>query len=686
MTTKTLLVELGTEELPPKALRNLATAFQDNFAAKLKKAGIEYTDIKWYASPRRLALKVFNLNTQQPNKVVEKKGPSVNVAYKNGEPTSVGLSWAKSNGIDISQAERFSTPKGEWLLYKTIEQGALTSSLIPEFMADALSNLPIPKLMHWGNSKVLFVRPVHTLTMIFGDELIPGQVLGLNSSRTIRGHRFMGEPSFDIANADEYPEILETKGCVIADYERRKTIITTAIEEEAKKLNGTADMDESLIEEVTSLVEYPVLLTAKFEEKFLQVPSEALVHTMKGDQKYFPVYRDGKLLPNFIFISNIKSKQPDMVINGNERVIRPRLSDAEFFFNTDKSKTLFSRFDSLKNVLFQKQLGTLADKSEIVSTLAGMIADKINANQEYAKRAGLLSKCDLMTNMVMEFTDTQGIMGMHYARIDNEPEEVAVALNEQYMPRFAGDKLPSNLVSCSVSIAEKIATLVGIFGINQIPKGDKDPFGLRRASIGLIRIAVENALDIDIKPLIEYAISLYKNKLTNNNTLQDVTEYILARFKAYYQEKNISTDIVQAVLALQITNLYDFNKRVYAVNMFKNLPEAETLAAANKRVNNILSKSQVNYSFDDSLLEQQEEKNLYISIENVESEISSLFTSSNYKEILSKLSVLKGPVDNFFDKVTVNSDNEALKSNRLSLLAKLRNLFMHVADISLIQK
>ncbi|WP_031579899.1 glycine--tRNA ligase subunit beta [Ruminobacter sp. RM87] len=686
MANKNLLVELGTEELPPKALRKLAVAFKDGFTNELKKADLSFSSVEWYATPRRLALKVIGLSEKQPDKSVEIKGPSVQVAFKDGQPTQVGQAWAKAQGIELSQAETITTPKGEWLVYRTVKSGQNTVSLIADFVKTALGALPIPKLMHWGSKRELFVRPVHTLTMLFGNELIPGSILGLESSRTIRGHRFMGESEFEINSADEYPEILETKGMVIADYERRKKMIVDAITKQAKDLNGTADMDEDLIEEVTSLVEYPVLMTAKFEEKFLAVPAEALVHTMKGDQKYFPVYRDGKLLPNFIFISNIISKNPEMVISGNERVVRPRLADAEFFYNTDKKKTLQSRFESLKTILFQKQLGSLADKSEIVAEVATEIANKIGANPEYAKRAGLLSKCDLMTNMVMEFTDTQGIMGMHYARIDGEPEEVALAMNEQYMPRFSGDSLPSNKVSCAVSIAEKITTLTGIFGINQIPKGDKDPFGLRRASIGVIRIAIEKELNLDIRPLIGFAAKLYADKLTNTNVVNDVVEYILGRFKAYYQESGIGADIVQSVLATGVTNLFDFDKRIKAVEKFKTLNEAESLAASNKRVGNILAKAEGNPAFNESLLKEEAEIALYKAMSDISATTAQFYNAGNYTDALSTLSSLKEPVDNFFDKVMVNCEDAAVKNNRLALLRQLRDMFTHIADISLIQK
>lgn len=686
MSNRNLLVELGTEELPPKALRKLATAFMDGFANELKKADLQYKSIEWYATPRRLALKVLELAEYQQDKEVEIKGPSVQVAFKDNQPTQVGLAWAKAQGIDISAADRVQTPKGEWLVYRTIKKGTSTVALIPDFVKTALSALPIPKLMHWGDQRAMFVRPVHTLTMLFGEELIPGSILGLESARTIRGHRFMGEQEFTINSADEYPEILEKKGMVIADYERRKKMIKDSIINQAAALNGEADLDESLIEEVTSLVEYPVLMTAKFEEKFLKVPSEALVHTMKGDQKYFPVYRDGKLLPNFIFISNIISKNPEMVISGNERVVRPRLADAEFFFNTDKKKTLESRFESLKTILFQKQLGSLADKSVIVAEVAAQIAEIIGADVNNTRRAGMLSKCDLMTNMVMEFTDTQGIMGMHYARIDGEPEDIALAMNEQYMPRFAGDAIPTNKVSCALSIAEKITTLAGIFGINQIPKGDKDPFGLRRASIGIIRIAIENKLNLDIKPLVEYAAQLFGEKLTNPNTVKDVIEYILGRFKAYYQESGISTDVVQSVLATNVTNLYDFDKRIRAVEQFRKLNEAESLAASNKRVANIIAKTNNDVSFNESLLKEDAEKCLYSEISKISSEVTSLYENNDYTGALSKLSLLKESIDQFFDQVMVNCEDEDVKNNRIALLKILRGMFTHIADISLLQK
>ncbi|MDD2343543.1 MAG: glycine--tRNA ligase subunit beta, partial [Tolumonas sp.] len=504
MATENFLIELGTEELPPKALRKLAQAFADNFTAELDKAGLAHQGVQWFAAPRRLALKVTALADKQADKQVEKRGPAVSAAFDaSGTPTPAASGWAKSNGIEVAQAERLATDKGEWLVYRANVAGQATTELLGSMVATALAGLPIPKPMRWGAKRTQFIRPVHTLCMLFGGELVTGEVLGLQSARTIRGHRFMGEAEFEISHADQYPALLLEKGKVQADYEARKAFIKAGAEAAAKQLGGIADLEDSLLEEVTSLVEWPVILTAKFEEKFLAVPAEALVYTMKGDQKYFPVYDvAGKLLPNFIFVSNIESKDPSQIIQGNERVVRPRLSDAEFFFNTDKKHTLASRLESLDTVLFQQQLGTLKDKSVRIAELSAFIAAQIGADVEHATRAGLLSKCDLMTNMVMEFTDTQGVMGMHYARHDHEAEDVAVALNEQYMPRFAGDNLPNGLVACAVAIADKLDSLAGIFGIGQAPKGDKDPFALRRAAIGTLRIIVEKQLDLDLVTIV----------------------------------------------------------------------------------------------------------------------------------------------------------------------------------------
>ncbi|WP_114720191.1 glycine--tRNA ligase subunit beta [Vibrio cholerae] len=691
---KEFLIELGTEELPPKQLRTLAEAFAANFAAELATADIAHEGVTWFATPRRLALKVANLAESQPDRVVEKRGPAVNVAFDaDGKPTKAAEGWARGNGITVEQAERLVTDKGEWLLFKEQVQGQQTASVVVEMAAKALANLPIAKPMRWGDKETQFIRPVKTLTILFGSELIQGEILGVASARTLRGHRFMGEAEFTIESAEQYPAILEERGKVIADYATRKAMIIEGSQQAAQQLGGIADLEDALVEEVTSLVEWPVVMTAKFEEKFLKVPAEALVYTMKGDQKYFPVYShkmgdaNKKLLPNFIFVSNIESKEPRHIVEGNEKVVRPRLADAEFFFNTDRKRPLVDRLPLLENAIFQQQLGTIKDKTDRITELAGYIAEQIGADVEKSKRAGLLAKCDLMTSMVFEFTDTQGVMGMHYARHDGEAEEVAIALNEQYMPRFAGDELPSRGVSAAVAMADKLDTIVGIFGIGQAPKGS-DPFALRRASLGVLRILVEYGYQLDLVDLIAKAKSLFGNRLTNANVEQEVIEFMLGRFPTWYQDAGFSIDIIQAVLARNPTKPADFDQRVKAVSHFRALEEAEALAAANKRVGNILAKydGELGEEIDLALLLEDAEKALAEAVEIMAEALEPAFATGNYQEALSKLAGLRAPVDAFFDNVMVMADDEALKKNRLTLLNKLRNLFLQIADISLLQK
>jgi len=689
MTEKTFLVEIGTEELPPKALRSLAESFAANLTAELDAANLPHGDVKWFAAPRRLALKVSALHESQADREVEKRGPAVSQAFDGeGKPSKAAEGWARGCGITVDQADRLVTDKGEWLVYRAHVKGESAQQLLPAMIATSLSKLPIPKLMRWGDSDVQFVRPVHTVTLLLGDELIPAKILGIDSARTVRGHRFMGEPEFTIDNADQYPQILLERGKVIADYEQRKAIIKRDAEKAAKEIGGIADLSESLLEEVASLVEWPVVLTAKFEEKFLAVPAEALVYTMKGDQKYFPVYDTaGKLLPNFIFVANIESKDPQQIISGNEKVVRPRLADAEFFFKTDRKKRLEDNLPRLATVMFQKQLGTLRDKTDRIEALSGWIADKIGADVENAKRAGLLSKCDLMTNMVFEFTDTQGVMGMHYARHDGEAEEVAVALNEQYQPRFAGDALPASPVACALAIADKMDTLAGIFGIGQHPKGDKDPFALRRAALGVLRIIVEKNLTLDLQTLTEEAVRLYGDKLTNAKVVDEVVDFMLGRFRAWYQEEGHAVDTIQAVLARRPTKPADFDARVKAVSYFRTLDEAATLAAANKRVSNILAKS-TDVLLDHvhaSVLKEPAELKLATHLVVLRDKLEPLFAAGQYKEALVELAALRETVDKFFDTVMVMDENEAVRINRLTLLSKLRELFLQVADISLLQ-
>ena len=688
MTTQNFLVEIGTEELPPKALKTLATSFADNVEAELNQAGLTFDKIEWFAAPRRLAVKVLNLATQQPSKEIEKRGPAVSAAFDaEGKPTKAAEGWARGCGITVEQAERIATDKGEWLVHRAKIEGQPTKNLLNGIVANTLAKLPIPKPMRWADKTVQFIRPVHTVTMLLGDELIEGEILGVASARTIRGHRFLGEKEFEIQHADQYPQLLREKGSVVADFNERKAEILAKSQAKATALGGVADIEESLLEEVTSLVEYPNVLAAKFEERFLAVPAEALVYTMKGDQKYFPIYdKDGKLLPHFIFVSNINPEDPTAIIEGNEKVVRPRLTDAEFFFKTDLKQKLVDRLPRLETVLFQQQLGTLKDKTDRIEQLAGEIAKQIGADEAKAKRAGLLSKCDLMTNMVFEFTDTQGVMGMHYARHDGEDEEVAVALNEQYMPRFAGDELPKSLVASAVALADKFDTLTGIFGIGQAPKGSADPFALRRAALGALRIIVEKNLPLDLEDLVKKSAALFGDKLTNQNVVADVVDFMLGRFRAWYQDEGIAVDVIQAVLARRPTRPADFDARVRAVSHFRTLDSAEALAAANKRVANILAKAEGDIgAIDVALCVEPAEQVLAQSVLSLAKEVQPLIAQGEYTAVLDKLAGLRQPVDNFFDNVMVNAEDAKLRQNRLAILNTLQGLFLQVADISLLQ-
>lgn len=682
-----LLLELGTEELPPKALRKLAESLHENFVKHLNNEGLNFSQSKWYATPRRLALIINDLDVKQADREIEVKGPAVKAAFDaDGNPTKAAQGWANANGIKVEDAQRLKTDKGEWLYIKSTKQGTQTKSLITDMFAKSLAALPIPKLMHWGDKHDEFVRPVHTLCMIFGDELIDGEILGIKSSKTINGHRFMGSAQFEVNNADTYVEQLRNQGAVIADFEERKESIKQQVAKLADSVNGKADLDDALLEEVTSLVENPHVFLASFEERFLQVPSEALVYTMKGDQKYFPIYdAQGKLLPKFAFVSNINPSDTTALISGNERVVRPRLSDAEFFFKTDRKQSLESFFPRLETIIYQQDIGTIAYRSEIVGKIASYIAPQVGADSKLCERAAHLAKCDLASTLVTEFTDTQGIMGMHYAELDGENPDVAVAIFEQYCPRFAGDQIPTRPVQISVSLAEKLATLIGIMGINLMPKGDKDPFGLRRAAIGVIRIIVENKLDLNLIDIINKGCEFFKDKLKSQDTAKNVADYIFARLKAYYQDQGIGAEIFQSVLSTSPVSLLDFDKRAKAVVKFKELKEAEDLAAAYKRVNNIQAKSGRNSAdINESLLQEDAEKKLVEHLKALMPTINDLYQKGEYDKAMLTLAELRDDVDYFFEKVMVNSDDEAIKNNRLAILNQLSAVFSKTADISVL--
>lgn len=686
---QTLLVELGTEELPPKLLKPLAERLAANFSEQLTQHNLAYGSVLWYASPRRLALKVLKLSAMQPESESVKRGPAVHQAFDaDGKPTKAAVGWARSCGISLDQAEKQVTDKGEWLTYISKQKGQPISKLLGAMIEEAIMKLPISKAMRWSDKNSEFIRPVHTLITLYGDKLIPCSILGIAASRTLLGHRFMGEQKITINHADDYPDILEKRGKVIADYQQRRAYIQKEITAAAALLGGVADLTEDLLDEVTSLVEWPVVLVAKFEEKFLNVPAEVLVYTMKNDQKYFPVYSQSNvLLPHFIFVANIASPDPSIIIRGNEKVIRPRLADAEFFYQTDLKKSLAARLPELATRLFQQKLGSMRDKSERISLLAEEIAKQIKANSQNAKRAGLLCKCDLMTNVVFEFPETEGVMGMYLARHDEEHESIATAIGEHYLPKFAGDNLPTSLVALAVAIADKMDTLVGIFGIEQRPKGDKDPFALRRTALGILRILIENALPLDLNQLAESAKRHYDGMLTNNNVVTDVVEFMQGRFRAWYLEQGAEIDTIQAVLATHPSKPTDFDARIKAVSHFRTLDASSALAAANKRVANILSKTNKNIpdTVDTSLLKDKAEIDLAQNITTLKVHLAPYLHNRNYKQILIELSALKQPVDAFFEQVMVMVDDTRIKQNRLALLKQLQHLFLHVADIALLQ-
>ena len=685
MRTENLLIELGTEELPPKALKSLAQAFSDGMHKALTDAELTFESIQYYAAPRRLALHITSLIDTQPDKTLEKRGPAVSAAFdQDGNPTRAAQGWARSNGIEVSDAERLVTDKGEWLLYKSNQTGQHINVLLQGLVEQALKSLPIPKPMRWGSSTTQFIRPVHTLCAIYGAELINIQILGKQSSRVIQGHRFHGKGTVEIQHADKYLESLEAE-YVIADFSSRREKIANGLGQLANELRLTADFDDALLDEIASLVEWPVVMQAGFDEGFLSVPKEALIYTMKDDQKYVPLLdANGNLASTFLFVANIESQQPEQVIQGNERVIRPRLADAQFFFETDKKQTLESRLSSLESVVFQKQLGTLADKSKRISQVAGSIAAKLGADVSSAQRAGLLSKTDLMTNMVMEFPDVQGVMGMHYAHNDGESKAVANALFEQYLPRYAGDQIANDPISISVALADKLDTLVGIFGIGQLPKGDKDPFALRRAAIGVLRTIVDNNLELDLSDLISDAAEALTGKLTNDDMYENVMSFVLGRFNAIYQDAGIDTDVIQAVSAKRPTRPNDFDSRIQAIAKFKRNPAAQSLAAAHKRAANILNKnaSGLTLTFDKALLVDEEETSLYKALMESNANTQSALARQDYDQVLSDIALLKEPVDAFFDNVMVMADDEGLKLNRLALLQDLRSVFEYIADIS----
>ncbi|MGO1328053.1 MAG: glycine--tRNA ligase subunit beta [Idiomarina loihiensis] len=688
MQKENLLIELGTEELPPKALKSLRDSLKSGIESGLKSAELNFDNIEAYATPRRLAVLVKQVETEQQDKEVEKRGPAINVAFDDtGKPTKAAEGWARSNGITVEQADRLKTDKGEWLLHKATVKGQALSVLVQGILEAAIKALPIPKPMRWGDSTAQFIRPVHTLTVMLGSELIDAEILETKSARFIQGHRFHSPQGFELDHVDNYLfKLREAK--VIANFEERIETIQSEVSRLASELGGQVIQDDELVEEVAALVEWPVALTASFDQGFLAVPKEPLIVTMKDDQRYFPV-EDGKgnLLPQFIFITNIESRDPQQIIKGNEKVVRPRLADAQFFFESDKKVTLESRVAALDSVLFQKQLGSIGDKARRISVLAGKIANQLTADVKASERAGLLCKADLVSDMVSEFPETQGVMGKHYALNDGESPVVAEAIEQHYWPRFSGDELPLTKEACAVALADKLDTLVGIFGIGQVPKGDRDPFALRRAALGLLRTLVERKLSLDLHELLAASVEGFGDKLSNNTVATDVFDFLLGRFRPWYQDQGITVDVIQSVLARSPSKPTDFDQRVKAVQSFKSMDSAASLAAANKRVGNILAKSdeEISGNVDEALLQEESETTLYRLVKQTEGAVKPLIAAGKYSDALTHLSELKEPVDAFFEHVMVNADDDKVRINRLNLLFRLRQLFLEIADISLLQ-
>lgn len=688
MSVKDFLVEVGCAELPPKALKGLSDAFISGLTAGLNAAGLSYREIKAFTSPRRLAARVEGLAIAQADSNVERVGPALSSAYdKDGRPTPAALGFARSCAVELASLEHVNIDGVDKLVFRALKKGEDSSNLLPNIVMGALQKLPIPRKMRWGSTRDEFVRPVYWLVMLFGETVLETELFGIRSGRITRGHRFQCENPITITSPAEYEGLLMNPGFVIADYETRKARVRELILEQGALLGALVHIDEDLLDEVTSMVEWPVALTGKFDEHFLAVPAEALISSMKNHQKTFYVTdKKGEMLPNFIAVANLASKDPAQVIAGNERVIRPRLADAAFFFDSDRKTTLVSRLPLLGKIVFQQQLGTVEQKSLRVAELSSFIASSTSADEQISYRAALLAKCDLLTNMVSEFPELQGIMGSYYARHDGEAEAVALAITEQYLPKFAGDAVPSSEAGAILAIAEKIDTICGLFAIGQPPTGSKDPFALRRAALGVLRIIVEKSMDVDLLFVIEKSLALYTAQgLVVPEAIQaEVLGFMLERFRAWYQAEGIKAEVFQSVMELRPTKPLDFADRISAVNHFSLLPESASLSAANKRVSNILSKHQgvIPATFDVSMLVEPAEKILAERISVLLAEVSPLFDDSEYALGLEKLSVLKPAIDTFFEDVMVMVDDVSLRDNRLALLNQLRALFLRVADIS----
>lgn len=686
LNTETFLVEIGTEELPPKALKKLSEAFASGIEFGLKESEITHGDVKVYAAPRRLAVLIENLQTVQNDKVVERKGPAKKAGFDaEGNPTKALQGFARGCGAAVEDLIEIETDKGTWMAYNLEQKGQPVEALLPEIVNQSLAKLPIPKRMRWGSSDVEFVRPVHWALMLLGESVVPATILGHNTSNTTRGHRFHAPSELLIQHPNEYVSVLETEGFVLVDFAKRTERVRQQVTEVAKSAGGTAVINPDLLEEVCALNEWPVAIVGDFDEVFLSVPSEALISAMAGHQKYFHMLdADGKLMAKFITVSNIESSQPASVKSGNERVIRPRLADAKFFWDQDRKNPLDDFLPRLKTVVFQQQLGTLHDKVTRLETLAVKIGKPLGVKPEICERAARLSKCDLMSNMVDEFPDLQGVMGRYYAAAQNEDPDVAEAIDAQYQPRFSGDELPATAVAQSLAIADKLDTITGIYGIGQLPTGDKDPFALRRAALGLLRIMIEKQLDLDLRLLITFSLDLHESVETNETLVDDIYDFIISRLRAYYADQGVSAEQFEAVRVCRPAHPIDFAKRIEAVQQFSQMDSAESLSAANKRINNILKKvdGELSDTVDVTLFEVDAEKVLWESLDALRETVSAQIAARDYTLAIGSLATIRAAVDQFFDDVMVMADDDKVRQNRLALLNQIYQLFLQVADVS----
>ncbi len=686
-TSNHLLFELGCEELPPKSLKKLSQALLDNILVGLNEADLGYYQARAYATPRRLAVVIDDLISFQLDKTVEKRGPALQAAYAaDGAPSKAAVGFAASCGVTIEQLERLETDKGEWLVFRQTVKGQATIELLPEIIRKSLNNLPIAKRMRWGSFSHEFVRPVHWSIFLYGQQVVETEILGLQTGRLSRGHRFHAAQFLSILQPHDYLETLREKGKVLADFQERMDVIRAAANQAAAIVGGVAHIEEDLLEEIAALNEWPVPVVGNFDARFLELPMEVLITTMQSNQKYFPVKNaQGGLLPHFITFSNIESTNPSSIQHGNERVVLPRLADAAFFWKQDRKQSLADRVPSLASIVFQKDLGTLADKTERIGNLAAFIAEELHADTDLARRAALLAKTDLITNMVGEFANLQGIMGRYYALADNESVEVALALEEHYFPKQSGGPTPSGLIGQILALAEKIDTLSGIFSAGLIPTGDKDPYALRRATLGILRILIENNIALDVVALLDKALAQFTHAFNLAETREKIIDFIFDRLKGYCLDHGYSVNEFEAVLAVCPTQPLDFMLRIRAVQAFRQLPEAESLAAANKRIINILKKTEVSIPESVGRLVETAEINLLSAAEYASADIQPLLEGQNYTLALSRLAKLRESVDAFFDNVMVNTEDEELRNSRLALLAMLSTQFLKIADISKLQ-